>query len=265
VKINKVDNMWKYVIYAYLLFWVMVLGLGGLASLVFHVSPYVMRWVTVLCSWSPTIVLWLMMRQLMPNTTIKAFYKKVFKEKIKFSIILVGTAAVVGIFLAAVFILAVVEQTEMTAQLHFVPAALGSNILFTALQGPSGEESGWRGYLRQEMESRYGFLKGSIILGLVWAFWHMPLWFVASEFSGGQLIIYIASVVVVLTAFTLIISVCMKKCNNLFLAFWMHFCFNFALSFLIGDVYFFAIFASLYVAAAVGFTAIYLKQIKVRE
>ena len=154
---------------------------------------------------------------------------------------------VFSVFLSAVGLLSVIEKTPFMAQLA-LPSALGGTLLLTALQGPSGEESGWRGYLRPELEEQYGFMKGNLILGLIWAFWHTPLWFIASDYSGLQAVIYIVANIIVMTALTFFMGIFMKRCNNLLIAFWIHFCFNFSLRLFNGDIYFFAIISVLYAA-----------------
>lgn len=40
--------------------------------------------------------------------------------------------------------------------------------------GPLGEELGWRGFMLPRLLQHHGDLVSSVILGLVWAFWHLP-------------------------------------------------------------------------------------------
>ncbi|MCI6466251.1 MAG: CPBP family intramembrane metalloprotease [Faecalicatena sp.] len=40
-----------------------------------------------------------------------------------------------------------------------------------------GEEYGWRGYLQPIMQKKFGKRAGVILLGILWEFWHIPLWF----------------------------------------------------------------------------------------
>jgi membrane protease YdiL (CAAX protease family) len=43
--------------------------------------------------------------------------------------------------------------------------------------GPLGEEAGWRGFLLPRLLQRYPPLKASLVLGLIWSFWHVPLYY----------------------------------------------------------------------------------------
>lgn len=251
MKKNTLIPMWNYVIFSYLAFWAIILVLGGLASMVFNAPPVIMTGITILGSWSPTIVLLLMLKKLKPGMRIGDFYKRAFQARLDIPLLIVIPVIIFSIFLSTVWLLSVMENTPITAHLA-IPSALGMTILLTVFQGPSGEESGWRGYLRPELEGRYGFIKGNLILGLVWAFWHAPLWFVASDYAGSQALIYIVANIVVLTALTLIMGIFMKRCDNLLIAFWIHFCFNLSLRFFAGDVHFFAIFSVLYVVVTLA-------------
>jgi len=48
--------------------------------------------------------------------------------------------------------------------------------------GPLGEEFGWRGYLLPALQSRVGALSTSAIVGAIWAAWHLPLFWMPSQF-----------------------------------------------------------------------------------
>lgn len=51
---------------------------------------------------------------------------------------------------------------------------LGSFIPLLIL-GPLSEEIGWRGYALERLQTRWNALTSSLIVGLVWALWHLPL------------------------------------------------------------------------------------------
>jgi len=51
-------------------------------------------------------------------------------------------------------------------------------LLLMTLLGGGQEEIGWRGYILPFLENKYGLLFGSLILGIIWAIWHLPLWFI---------------------------------------------------------------------------------------
>lgn len=48
-------------------------------------------------------------------------------------------------------------------------------ILFNG--GALGEEFGWRGFALERLQTHYGPIKATLILGVIWSFWHLPLFF----------------------------------------------------------------------------------------
>ena len=59
--------------------------------------------------------------------------------------------------------------------------------LVFALPSALGEELGWRGFALPRLQAKYNALVSSIMLGLFWAVWHIPMW-IANNIMGLDLL-----------------------------------------------------------------------------
>ena len=52
------------------------------------------------------------------------------------------------------------------------------------MSGPWSEEFGWRGYALEPLMKRFRIIPGTIVLGVIWAVWHLPLHFMSAGWHG---------------------------------------------------------------------------------
>jgi membrane protease YdiL (CAAX protease family) len=83
------------------------------------------------------------------------------------------------------------------------PMAFASHFIF----GPLFEETGWRGFALPRMQHRFGPLRGTLLLGLLWGGWHfflyLPAWLHGGAVDGVvSLVLFVAFTVAVSVVFT---------------------------------------------------------------
>jgi uncharacterized protein len=137
------------------------------------------------------------------------------------------------------FVLLVIPAIEVLGAIA-VPGVLGSfqsltltlvltyPVAFVStfiLGGPLGEEPGWRGFALPRLQPLHGPLVGSVILGILWACWHLPLFW--SGVWTPPTIPNIVMFILMITALTIIMTWVFNNAKgSLLITMLMHASFN---------------------------------------
>lgn len=91
-------------------------------------------------------------------------------------------AIVFALFVAQFFnfYLFKIEGVELSVQV-FMITFVGQFML-----GGGLEEGGWRGYLLPCLYKKYNILFASVLVSIVWVFWHLPYFFISGSMQAGE-------------------------------------------------------------------------------
>ena len=96
--------------------------------------------------------------------------------------------------------------------------------------GPLAEELGWRGYLLPLLQSKYSAIVSSILIGVVWTFWHTPMfWFPGAaipsclDLGVESMLLYLIQVVSLSILMTVVFN---RSSSSVVLAVYFHMTFN---------------------------------------
>jgi len=120
----------------------------------------------------------------------QALLRRVFKWRVglRWYVFALGYIPAVKLSVAVVHRVATGAWPRFGQEAWYVMAAA---IVFS-IWVQAGEEIGWRGYALPRLSARFGLAPASVALGIIWASWHLPLFFFpGSEFLGQSFPLYL--------------------------------------------------------------------------
>jgi len=79
-----------------------------------------------------------------------------------------------------------VANTLIPTDIPVAPIVLAiPTFILMLVIGGGQEEFGWRGYAQRPLQERIGIIPASLVIGVIWGIWHLPLWFMAGDLHGA--------------------------------------------------------------------------------
>jgi membrane protease YdiL (CAAX protease family) len=221
-----------YFVLSYTFFWgflVLVIVILGMLRLHPDALPaWTMPIIVILGSWMPNLAAVTVTGVLARREGIRQLVGKFFAYRLAVRWYLVGLFP-----FALAFVAAGLYRLAAGSALGNIGLSVGfwaGLIILNLLKGATGEEAGWRGFALPRLQETHGPVKASLILGLVWNFWHLPLWLL-SGYSGLDLLTYVLAFSVSIISLTFLLTwLSSKTPNSLVPIVIAHFSFNASLN-----------------------------------
>lgn len=210
---------------AWLVWLPVVLSTTGTGLLPFTIPRPALALMIAAATFAPTLSAFIMTSITEGRVGIHRLLRRYVLWRVKFRwylfiLLLIPASEVLG-----ALVLPGVPGSYQSLTLSLVLAYPLAFVLTFILGGPLGEEPGWRGFALPRLQLLHGPLIGSIILGILWACWHLPLFW--SGVWTPPTISNIVMFVVMITALTTIMTWVFNNARgSLLITMLMHASFN---------------------------------------
>ena len=228
---TKKKYIWIFFTLTYILTWVFWVPLA-LSGQDVRVGPLMIA--LVLGGFGPSIAGIIMTYRTQDREGRRDFWKR----SINFKQIRAGWYAVIVLIFPLVYGLAILLDmllggtppgAEAIAQIVAQPASLIIMLLMTLIMGPLAEEFGWRGFALDQLQFRWTALLSSLILGVFWWAWHLPLFFMEGMLQnewGMGTVAFWAYLVILFSLSVIITWIFNNTRRSILAAILLHFMFN---------------------------------------
>ena len=186
-------------------FWTLLSLFGAIVSglhVDVNAQPWTVWLVTILGSWMPSVSAALVVRATQGPAAVADLFARLGRFRLPARWVLASLIPLGVVALAVLGYGLTGGAPEGGAPL--TSAFWFHLVVVNLLAGPTGEEPGWRGFALPRLLERYSPLRAGLLLGLMWSFWHLLLWLVASGYTGVDLLMYIAEFTVAIVALNLL-------------------------------------------------------------
>jgi len=181
-------NPWKFFLLTFAYSWILWIpsvldGIG--VKLPFNVTGY-STVVVIIGAFAPLFATITLLGRESGWKGIKAFFKQAFDFRIKPLYIIIALALPLVIHAIAHYLAPIfgfeVAQTLFPADISTSPIVLAiPYFILMLIIGGGQEEFGWRCFAQEPLQRKLGVIPASLLIGLIWGFWHLPLWFMAGD------------------------------------------------------------------------------------
>jgi len=189
---HKNRDPWKFFLLTFAYSWVIWIpsvldGIG--VKLPFSVEGYSIV-VVIIGAFAPLLAAITLVVQEEGWKGTRVFFRQALDIHIKPVFLVVALALPILIHVIAHYLaLAVgldVAKTLFPTEVPVSPIILAIPYFFLMLViGGGQEEFGWRGYAQEPLQEKIGVIRASLVIGVIWGIWHLPLWFMSGDLHSA--------------------------------------------------------------------------------